>query len=139
MPGTSNEDGQAALLVVGFVLVVVAVAGVAVDVTRASLLRRSLQSAADSAASIGASQLDRDRYYGSGGAAAHLEPDAVARAAREVLDARPQVLSARVEPGRNEVRVRVGGRVRTSFLRLIGLRHVSVSAEAVAVPVLGEG
>lgn len=132
------EKGQAMPLVLGIVLVVVAIAGVAVDVTRAALLRRGLQSVADSAAGAGASELDRERYYDRGRASAELDPTAAAHRAGSVVK-NHLVRWVRVRSGSDGVRVSVGGRIRTSFLRLVGIRHLEMTAEAAAVPVLGDG
>lgn len=139
MRGIGDESGQALVLVLGVLLVCLAVTGVAVDMTRAALLRRSLQSVADSAVTRGASQLDTARYYSSGGLRAGVEPDRGASAAREHLERGPHVDSMQVTATASGVRAVVWGRVRTSFLRLIGVRHLRVTARAKAEPVLGEG
>jgi hypothetical protein len=57
---TSDERGQIAVLALGLALVVFAIAGLAVDGTRAFLARRSLQNLADAAALAGAGELDTD-------------------------------------------------------------------------------
>lgn len=134
-----DQRGQATLLVIGIALVCFASAGLAVDLTRASLLRRTLQSVADSAAAVGASQLDEERYYSSGGSDARLQRPRAVREALSILRRRGHVDNLRLSADARQVRVVVGGRVRTSFLRLIGIDHVAVRAEAAAVPVLGEG
>lgn len=134
-----EQRGQATLLVVGVVLVCFAVAGVAVDLARASLLRRTLQSVVDTAAGVGASQLDEERYYSSGGSQARLQQRTAVGEALSILRSRREVDHLRVAADGDEVRVVVGGRIRTSFLRLVGIGHIRVRAEAAAVPVLGEG
>lgn len=134
-----GESGQASLLLIGMLLVAFAVTGVAVDIARSSLLRRTLQSAADSAASVGASQLDRGRYYASGGTDRFLEPGAARTRALVALRARPDISPLAVTATNGEVRVSVAGHVRTSLLRVIGIRRLTVTAHAVAEPVFGEG
>lgn len=134
-----GEKGHAMLLVLGILVVCFAVAGVAVDITRAALLRRTLQAAADSAATAGASQLDASRYYSTGGEMARLDPSRAGEAAAAVLSTRRELGSVRAVSGAEGVRIVVGSRVRTSFLRIIGVRHLAVTAEASARPVLGEG
>lgn len=133
-----GESGQTMLLVVGMVLVCFAVAGLAVDITRAGLLRRSLQSAADSAATAGASQLDEVQYYEMGGRSTSLHPGRARSSISAALRARRDLASVRVNASSRSVTVEVGGRLRTSFLRLIGVRHLAVRAVASAEPVLGE-
>lgn len=134
-----DEAGQALVLVLAVLLVCLAVAGVTVDMMRATLLRRSLQSIADSAVTTGASQLDKAQYYSSGGVRAGLDRDAAGMAARRLLERRTHVDSMQVTAAGSAVRAFVSGRVRTSFLRVIGVRHLRVTARATAEPVFGEG
>ncbi|HEY7875369.1 MAG TPA: pilus assembly protein TadG-related protein, partial [Actinomycetota bacterium] len=63
----ANADGQAMVLVLGLALVCFAIAGLAVDGTRVFLARRTLQNAADAAATAGAGQVDAGVYYRTGG------------------------------------------------------------------------
>lgn len=139
MRGVEGERGQAALLLVGILLIAFAVAGVATDIARAGLLRRTLQSEADAAASAAASQLDRELYYSSGGADRYLDPGRARSRALLALDRRSGVLPLRVTATKEEVRVSVTGYVRTSLLRVIGIRRLTVTARAMAEPVFGEG
>lgn len=60
-----TESGQVSIFVLGVALVCFAVAGIAVDGTRAFLYRRTLQNAADAAAIAGASEIDAGAYYSS--------------------------------------------------------------------------
>ena len=138
MRGARGEEGQAALLVIGMLLVAFAVAGVAVDIARAGLLRRTLQSSADAAASVAASELDRERYYASGGVEESLDPERARSRALITLRGRPDVRPVAITATTGEVRVSVAGRVRTSLLRVIGIRQLTVTARAVAEPVFGE-
>lgn len=126
------------MLVLGMVLVCFAVAGLAVDVTRAALLRRTLQSAADAAVEVGASQIDAAHYYAAGGRSHALDADAARAAAAVALASRREVETVRLGATRRGVTVVVGGRTRTAFLRLIGIGHLRVTAEAAGEPVHGE-
>lgn len=139
MTAASGERGQAMVLVVGVLLVCLAVTGVAVDLMRAALLRRSLQAVADSAVTLGGSQLDTSRYYASGGTRAGLDPELAVTRAREVVGQRRGVDSVHVTATGSRVRAFVSGRVRASFLRFVGVRHLKVSAVSTGEPVLGEG
>ncbi len=127
------------MLVLGVLLVCLAVMGVAVDMMRAALLRRSLQAVADSAVTVGASQLDTARYYASGGTRAGLDAELAVRRAREVLAQRPGVRAVDVTTMGSRVRALVTARIRTSFLRLVGVRHLRVSVVSTGESVLGEG
>lgn len=133
-----GENGQTLLLVIGLVLVACAVTGVTVDIARAGLLRRTLQSAADAAASVGASQLDREGYYASGGSARVLDPVKARATALQALRSRRDVVPVSVTATDEEVEVAVSGIVRTSLLRLIGIGRLTVTARAAAEPVFGE-
>jgi Flp pilus assembly protein TadG len=123
------------MLVLGFALIVVAVAGLAVDGTRAFLFRRSLQNAADSSALAGAGELDASSFYASGGRATVLAPAQARAVALSWLAKRGLPASAAVAADPTGVRVVLRGRVSTSFLAVVGLSAIPVAAEARAEPV----
>ncbi|MBA3350739.1 MAG: hypothetical protein H0T12_09320 [Actinobacteria bacterium] len=131
---TATQRGQVSILVLGLALLLFAVAGVAVDGTRAFLFRRSLQNAADGSALAGAGEVDVDAYYSSAGQEVILEPLAARRAALNWLAGRALSAQAAVAADTKGLRVSVRGRIDTSFLALIGLRSIDVSAEAQAEP-----
>jgi uncharacterized membrane protein len=130
-----HEAGQVAVLVVGLALVAFAVAGVAVDGTRAWLLRRTLQNAADAAALAGAGELDQEAYYTSGGVRVALDPEAARSKAAAWLAGRGLDVMADIDADAFGVRVVVRGRLPTTFLGLVGIGRVPVAAEATAEPV----
>lgn len=132
-----SQSGQTTVLVLGLALVAFSVAGLAVDGTKAFLFRRSLQNAADAAAVAAAGELDRVRYYASGGGALVLDPRAAGKVAEEILSTRRLPARAAVTTGREGVTVVLRGRVPTSFLRLVGIDSVPVAAEARAEPIAG--
>ena len=138
MTGLRNERGQMLSLVIGFTMVLFAVAGVAVDGAKMWLLRRGLQATADAAALAAAARLDVNAFYETGGASARLDPSAAVDEGREVLDRRGLASRSRISIEGNVVRARVSGRLRTSFLSLIGVDELPVVAEATATPVFGE-
>ncbi|MGH2786575.1 MAG: pilus assembly protein TadG-related protein [Actinomycetota bacterium] len=128
-----SQAGQVTIFVLGMSLLVFAIAGLAVDGTRAWLYRRTLQNAADASALAGAGELSRDTYYRSGG-----DVDVDVAAARRVamqwisesgLDVRPA--SAVDSSG---ISVVLRGRSRTLFLGIIGIDELAVAAEARAEP-----
>ncbi|MBA2272684.1 MAG: hypothetical protein H0W21_02105 [Actinobacteria bacterium] len=129
------QSGQLSVLVLGLAMLLFAVAGVAVDGTRAFLLRRSLQNAADGSALAGAGEVDVHAYYRTAGREVILEPLAARRAALEWLARRSLPAEAAVAADTGGLRVRLAGRMDTSFLALIGLRSIEVAAEAEAEPV----
>jgi uncharacterized membrane protein len=130
-----DERGQvlapAALLLVG----VVAVVGLTVDGGLLFAERRALQNLADGAALAGAMQVDEDAYRASGGETMQLDEDAAYQAAAGYLSDRgvEYAVVARVD----RVEVAVTGEASTSFLRVLRIEGVKISAEAVAEPRFG--
>ncbi len=128
------DEGQVTVLVLGLALLAFAVAGLAVDGTKAWILRRGLQNAADAAALAGAGELDRVGYYRSGGADVALDPDASRRVARTFLARRGLDVRSSVTATEARVVVALHGEVSTTFLRLIGIDRLAVAAVADAAP-----
>lgn len=132
-----NERGQVAVLVLGMALLAFAVAGLAVDGTRAWLQRRSLQNVADAAALAAAGELDRAAYYGSGGRAVSLDEEASERVAHRWLSRRPLHARAAVSATEERVSIELRDDVPTTFLALIGVRSIPVAVRADAAPLPG--
>lgn len=132
-----SESGQVTILILGLALVCMAIAGIAVDGTRAFLYRRTLQSAADASALAGAAEIDRATYYSTGGRAVALERDRATRAAQRWLQARGLPVDASIEAGSDVVRVGLRGEISTTFLNLVGVRRLPVAVQSVAEPVAG--
>ena len=130
-----NERGQVTVLVVGMTMVVFAVAGLAVDGTRAFIYRRTLQSAADAAALAGASELDKQSYYLSAGREVVVDPAGARQVAYRSLRSRGLPVRASVDSTDTEVGVVLRGSLDTMFLRLVGFERMPVAVEAVSSPV----
>ncbi|HEV2754612.1 MAG TPA: pilus assembly protein TadG-related protein [Actinomycetota bacterium] len=130
----ADERGQVTVLVLGMALIVFAVAGVAVDGTRAWLLRRSLQNAADAAALAGAGEIDRAAYYASGGSIVRLDPAASEAVAARWLEQRGLDARASIASSAERVAVEMRTELDTTFLALIGVQRLEVAAEADAAP-----
>lgn len=124
------------MLVIGLCLVSFAVAGVTIDGARLWMLRRSLQSAVDSAALAGAGEVDVDRLYARGDAPT-LDPQAARLRAIAVLAERGLGERIEVVVGSDAVRASVRGHLDASFLGLLGIDRLPVAAEATAEPVAG--
>ena len=133
------QSGQVTVLVLGLVIVVMAVIGVAVDGTKAFLYRRTLQSAADGAAVAGAGELDLDSYYSSGGRVVAVRPEAARAQALRLLDSRGIRTSVAIDADEASVVVVLRGKVETTFLNLVGISSIPVAVEAAAEPFAGEG
>ncbi|MDQ3953540.1 MAG: pilus assembly protein TadG-related protein [Actinomycetota bacterium] len=132
-----NERGQTTVLVLGMALLAFAVAGLAVDGTRAWLWRRTLQNAADAAALAGAGELDRAAYYGSGGRDVALNEGSSERVAAQWLARRTLDATARVDASAERVTVELRGSVPTTFLSIAGIRTIPVAVRADAAPTPG--
>lgn len=130
-----DERGQVTVLVVGMTMVVFAVAGLAVDGTRAFLFRRTLQSAADAAALAGASEIERTTYYASRGRSIRLDTERARGAALQSLRIRRLPARFSVMTDEDRVVVILRGTTRTIFLRLVGMGQIKVAVEAVSLPV----
>lgn len=124
-------------MAIGAALVAFAVAGVAVDGTRAFLFRRSLQNAADAAALAGASEIDVETFYARGGARAVLDPAAARATASDWLRRRGLDAVAEVDADDGAVEVALRGRIGTTLLALVGIDDVPVAAAAHAEPLPG--
>ncbi len=131
---TTEEQGQVVVLAAGLAVVCFAIAGLAVDGTRAFLARRSLQSAADAAVVAAASEIDAARYYRSGGADVMLSTEAAETVATRLFGERALPGSTSVAVTRESVVLIARSRVETSFLKLVGIDVIPVAVSARAEP-----
>jgi Flp pilus assembly protein TadG len=139
MKALRSQSGQATVLVLGLAIVVFAVAGLAVDGTRAFIARLTLQNTADAAALAGAGELDLSGFYSSGGSELQLDAPGARALAYRYLDARGFAGEAVVDVDEASVTVVLRDEVATSLLGLVGVDALPVAAEARADPVPGEG
>ena len=123
-------------MVAGLALVSLAVAGFAIDATRAFLFRRTLQNGADSSALAGASELDIGAFR-AGGRAVLLAEQAAEDVARSFVRRRALPVSAHVEVDADTVQVLLRGKMPTTLLGLVGIQVITVSAVAEAAPFEG--
>jgi len=131
-----SQSGQVSVFVIGAALICFAVAGIAVDGTRAFLYRRTLQNAADAAALAGASEIDRRAYYSTRNEI-ELHNSGARAAALQWLARRGLPVDADVSATPAVVRVGLRGRLRTTFLGLIGISDLPVAAASAAEPLSG--
>jgi hypothetical protein len=132
------ERGQVTVMALGLALVSLVMAGLAVDGTKAFLLRRTLQNAADSASLAGAGAMDGDAYYESGGKTIELSPEDAARTARRYLAFRGIDARVSLEVDDDDVSVVLRGASGTLFLGLVGISEVPVAVESNASAIAGE-
>ncbi len=132
----ADESGQALALTAIFLMGLVAVVGLVADGGLVMAQRRDLQHAADAAAAAGAMQLDEAAYRASGGAVVVLDPGAAREAAivrligEDGTDITVQADAARVE-------VELSREAATTFLRVLGIAQVEISARSSAEPRAG--
>lgn len=132
-----DDRGSTTVLVLGLALVTFAIAGLAVDGTRAFLYRRSLQNLGDSVATAAAAELDVTRYYRSGGDVIRLDKNSASEVGSSFSARRGPEVDVSVRATGGEVVVVVRGEIATTFLGLAGVDSIPVAASATAVPVPG--
>ena len=133
----SDSRGQVTVMVLGVALTAFAVAGLAVDGTRAFLLRRTLQNAADAAATAAAGEVNEEAYYASGGHEVMLDRDAARREVLRWLAQRGIQTLVSVQVGESVVSVVLRDKTPVTFLALIGVDSIPVAVEARASPISG--
>lgn len=132
-----DQSGQVTVLIVGMGLVLLSVAGLAIDGTRAFLERRALQNLADGAALAAADQLDRRAFYAGGGEEVRLQAGSARLVAIDWLERSSRPVRAEVTIDDPTVQVSVRSEVRTQFLRLIGVDVLGVEVMSHARPDAG--
>lgn len=128
----SAQSGQVITWVAVMLPLFLSVIGLAIDGAIVFSQRRELQNVADSAARAGAMQIDQHAYRDSSGASLVLDVGAARQVAGEYLASQAPGVGATIdaEPGR--VVVQVHQEVATSFLTLVGINTVEISAIAIA-------
>lgn len=127
-----DEDGSMTVMAIGLAMVVFAVAGLAIDGTSAFIERRALQSAADAATVAAAAELDTAAYYRSSDVrldAARAQAAVGRLLARRGIDALP-----RLRIGGRSVELALSGTSRTTWLGLVGIEVIPISASSRAEP-----
>jgi Flp pilus assembly protein TadG len=108
------------------------VIGLAIDAGVIFSARREAQNVADSAARAGVMQIDQRTYRASSGATVVLDRAAARQVAAEYAASQGTDMAATVSVESQRVVVRVAREVPTSFMRLVGITTVRVSATAPA-------
>lgn len=126
------QAGQAIVWTAIMLPLFLSVVGLAIDAGILFSARRELQNVADSAARAGAMQVDVRAYRESSGANVVLDQAAARDAAAEYVAQQGKGMAATVAAEPQRVMVSVSRDVPTSFLRLVGITTVRVSATAPA-------
>lgn len=128
----SGESGQAIVWAAVMLPLFFAIIGLAIDGGVVFSARRELQSVADSAARAGAMQVDQQAYRASAGANVVLDEGAARQVAAEYVASQGLGMSAVISAEPRRVVVQVSHDMPTSFLRLVGVGTVRISATAPA-------
>ena len=126
------QRGQALAWTAVMLPLFLAVVGLAADGGLVFSARREIQNVADSAARAGAQQIDVRVYRESRGRTVVLDESAAHSIAAEHVARQGSDLQARIEVDPRRVRVEASRDAPTSFLRLVGIGTVRVSAAASA-------
>ncbi|MDP9381344.1 MAG: pilus assembly protein TadG-related protein [Chloroflexota bacterium] len=124
--------GQALLLLVVTLPLLLSIVGLVIDGGVVFDARRELQNMADGAARVGAMQVDVDEYRRSNGKTVVLVEKEAETASRQYLEAEARQVTGLVQASPQGVRVQAGREVQLSFLSLVGFDTVTVQATAVA-------
>lgn len=126
------EHGQAIVWAAVMLPLFLSVVGLAIDGGIVFDSQRELQNVADSAARAGAIQVDQNTYRASAGQVVVLDQAGAEQAATQYLTSEGSGLTATVTTDSERVVVSVSRPVSTSFLRLVGINTVQISAKATA-------
>jgi Flp pilus assembly protein TadG len=123
---------RGSVLITGLLLslALLMIVGAAVDVGHAFIVRRDLVSIADDAALRGSQQININAYHDG---SLQLDPQQAQAAALQTI-APASGLTDQVSATTTSVEVEVKQRFPTILLRLVGLRSLTVSAQAQASP-----
>ncbi len=128
----AQQSGQAILWVVVMLPLFLSVVGLAMDGGVVFSARRELQNVADSAARAGAMQIDQGAYRESSGSTVVLDQASARQVSAEYVANQGSQYSASVNAEPQRVVVQTGLDVPTSFLGMVGINTVHISAAAFA-------
>jgi Flp pilus assembly protein TadG len=127
-----TERGQAVIWLAAMLPCFLAILGLAIDGDVVWNAERSLQDLADGAARTGAEALDTQAYYASDGRTVALDPSGARQQSEMYLLREGGGATWSVNADSREVVVRLRQSVPTSFIRIVGISSVPLTATAVA-------
>ena len=127
-----RERGQAVVWLAAMLPCFLAILGLAIDGDVVWNAERSLQDLADGAARTGAEALDTQAYYASDGRTVALDPTAARQQTELYLQRDGSGATWSVSADSKEVIVRLRQSVPTSFVRIVGINTVPLTATAIA-------
>jgi Flp pilus assembly protein TadG len=128
----ANQNGQVIVWVAVMLPLFLSVVGLAIDGGLAFNARRDLQHVADAAARAGAMQIDEQRYRQSGGATVVLDLASARQVATAYVMTQDAQLGATITVEPQRAVVEVSREIPTSFLRVVGITTVRITAAATA-------
>ena len=131
MTRAERERGQVMVLSAIAMVGLVSVVGLVTDGGSVFAARRDLQNAADAAALAGAMQIDLEAYRAEG--LVVLDVDAAEAAAAEYLQGE-EGMQYSIQVTEQSIDVSVSRIAGTSFLQLVGVEGVEISASSTAAP-----
>lgn len=126
------QPGQVIVWVAVMFPLFLAIVGLALDGGLVFNAHRELQNLADGAARAGAMQIDQQVYRESSGATVVLDPDQARQVAAAYAADQGKGFAATVDADTQRVGVRLDRDVPLSFLRLVGIDQVRITATAPA-------
>jgi Flp pilus assembly protein TadG len=126
------QSGQVIIWVAVMLPLFLSVIGLAIDGAIVFSQRRELQNVADSAARAGAMQVDQNIYRESSGMNLVLDVGAARQVTAEYLASQASEIGASIDAEPRRVVVQVRREISTSFLTLVGIDRVEITASASA-------
>lgn len=126
------QAGQAIVWAAVMLPLFLSILGLAIDGGVVFDARRGLQNVADGAARAGAMQLDEQTYRASSGQTIVLDPGSAQQVAAAYIGSQGSGMTATVTADSQHVIVTANRSVPTSFIRIVGITTVLVSATATA-------
>ena len=111
--------------------------GLTIDAGQVFDARRRLQNIADAAARAGATQIDQQAYRASSGASVVLDTGKARQAAADYVIRQGKDVQGTVSADPGLVVVQLGRDAPTSFMRIVGINSVHITAGTTAAPRYG--
>lgn len=128
-----DERGQAALIVLVFLLFIVALIGLVSDGGQTLAQRRDLQGLADGAARAGGAALDQTALVSSGSAL--IDPTAARQAISQYLAAANYTGSDQIDATTTQVTVALTQSYPLTFDQFVGIPSVTLHASSLSAPI----
>ncbi len=129
---SASQTGQAIVWAAVMMPLFLSVIGLAIDGGIVFKSERQLQNVADGAARAGAMQIDQQTYRATSGATLQLDADKAKQVAAQYVASQAPAARGSVTADPQQVTVQVQEQVPTSFIQIVGIDSVKISAVAPA-------